>query len=231
MPQTAPPSVGIKLRRARIERSLSIEEAAWRTRIRPDTLRALELDRFEEVGHPAFVRTHINTYARFLGVDPADVVPQFESQHVGLPSPLEELERQVVESKKPPRAKWWIAAALSAAVLLGASIAGVLGGQEERPDVRVSPPAVTLPATIRVTLAVRAVEATRITVLVDGESVFDEDGAAGSTRTFRGSDTVEILAADGRTVELTYNGSSLGVVGERGTVYRARFGPKGRLAD
>ncbi len=224
MPQTAPPSVG-----------LSIEETAWKTRIRPDTLRALELDRFEEVGHPAFVKTHLNTYARFLGIDPHDVVTQFESQHDVLPTPLEELERQAVEAKHPPRAKWWIAAGLSAAVLIGASLAGLLGGQEERPAARVSalPTTTTAaaPLLIRVTLGIEAVEPTRISVIADGASAFDGDVVKGETKTFKAHDSIEVLAGDGGTIRLTFNGSSLGIVGEHGTVYRARFGPKGRIAD
>ncbi|MFN2613343.1 MAG: helix-turn-helix domain-containing protein [Actinomycetota bacterium] len=234
MPQAAPPSVGIKLRRARIERSLSIEETAWRTRIRPDTLRALELDRFDDVGHPSFVKRNLSSYARFLGMDPQEVVEQFESGHDDLPHAIQELERQVNESHHPPRAKWWIAAGVSAAVLIAGAIAGVLGGSDAKqgtvlPTAPAAPRVVT-PA-VRVTLGVEVLKATRMSILVDGASVFDGDVKPGDVQTFRGHDTVEILTADGGTVRVTSNGHATGDTGKSGSVYRARFGPSGRISE
>lgn len=224
--------MGVKLRRARIERSLSIEETAWRTRIRPDTLRALELDRFDEVGHPAFVKTHLSSYARFLGMDPAEVVDDFDALHDELPSSIEELERVVQESHKPPRAKWPIAAAISGVVLALGALAGVLGGQEERAGSAMPPPAPLAPQyqhVIRVTIAVQAVDTTTVSAIVDGKQLYEGPLAPGETKTFRAERTVELMAADAASVRLTVNGKDAGVAGDQGSAYRARFGPNGRI--
>ncbi|HEV2686077.1 MAG TPA: helix-turn-helix domain-containing protein, partial [Actinomycetota bacterium] len=92
MAPVAPPSIGPKLRKARIDRSLSIEETAWRTRIRPDLLRALEDERFDVIGQSSLVRSNLSSYARFLGMDAIAVVQEFTSlQPEPEPSSIEEL--------------------------------------------------------------------------------------------------------------------------------------------
>lgn len=233
--------IGTKLRDARVGRDLSIEESAWRTRIRPETLRALECEEFEILGHDAFVRSHLLSYARFLGIDPTDIVGEFERRAEPSPSPIEELNRQERDAKKPPRAKWWIAAAFSGALLAAAAVVGVLGGQGERPAASSSalpsaPPAVTSPspdglvppAEARVRLAVEVVSDTTMSVSADGAQVFEGTLEAGTTRTFRARRTLEVVVADAGAVRFTHNGDELGPPGEAGTVVRARDGPRGR---
>jgi cytoskeletal protein RodZ len=248
--RTASPTIGTKLRSARIDRSLSLEETAWRTRIRPELLRALELEDWASIGHHSFVRTHLSSYARFLGIDPQEVVAEFEAGSEPGPSSLEELDRQVKRSRKPPRAKWLIAAVASGAVLIGIAVAGYLGGQAERPAAEqplgVSAPVESLvpsdgpsqvpsdgpsqvPAALaRVQLHVEAVADTQVAILVDGEEIFEGVLAAGTARTFRARRMIEILAADAGSILLTHNGTEIGEAGDDGTAFRARFGPQGR---
>src|SRR5687767_4380107 len=120
--------------------------------MRPDLLRKLEGDDFDDIGHQAFVRSHLSSYARFLGIDPGEVVTEFEQQLDGpLPSAIEELDRRRRDAKKPPRPKWLVAAVLSGAILIAAAVLGVLGGQAERPmadlpgSVAAVPPALAAP--------------------------------------------------------------------------------------
>ena len=247
MAPVAPPSIGPKLRQARIDRSLSIEETAWRTRIRPDLLRALEDERFDVIGQQSLVRRNLSSYARFLGMDPAEVVEEFTSlQEEPEPSSIEELDRKNREAPKPKRPKWLIAALASGVALAVAAGVGALGGQTERPTAKTSsaPPRAAAPshtaaprvvgpvsaAQARVTLAVVALAPTRVSIQADGSKIFDGTLAAGESRTFRARSTIDIVAADGGTVRLTLNGVDLGLPGPSGTVFRARYGPKGKIA-
>jgi cytoskeleton protein RodZ len=242
----ASPSIGPKLRQARIDRSLSIEETAWRTRIRPDLLRALEEERFEVIGQQSLVRRNLSSYARFLGIDPVEVVEEFASRQAEPePSSIEELDRKEREAPKPKRPKWLIAAAVSGIALAVAAGVGALGGQTERPaaETRGGPtqlaapshPTVTRPAgpitaaQARVTLIVLAVAPTRVSVQADGVHLFDGTMIAGEQRTFRARSAIDIVAADGGTVRLTLNGITLGAPGPTGSVFRARYGPHGKL--
>lgn len=243
MPSAAPAGIGTKLRQARLDRSLSIEETAWRTRIRPDLLRALEDENFDTVGHQAFVRSHLRSYATFLGMDPGEVVDEFSAHHGAAPSVIEELERRTREERKPPRPKWLVAAIVSATALIGAAAVGWLGGQTERtgaapspaasiPDVLASASSVPVPpAEARVRLRVEALEDATVSVLADGQPLFEGALRAGTARTFNGRDVVEILLADAGAVRLTLNGTDLGTPGQPGAVYRQQYGPSGPIGD
>lgn len=242
MQRTASPTIGAKLRSARIDRSLSLEETAWRTRIRPDLLRALELEDWGSIGHQAFARTHLSSYARFLGIDPSEVLAEFEAGTEPEPSAIVELDRRVKRSRKPPRAKWLIAAIACGAVMIGTAVAGYLGGQEERPATEqplgMSAPVESLAqsegptsvpeALARVQLRVEALADTQIAILVDGEEVFEGVLPAGRARTFHARRMIEILAADAGSILLTHNGTEIGEAGDDGTAFRSRFGPQGR---
>ena len=246
MAPVAPPSIGPKLRKARIDRSLSIEETAWRTRIRPDLLRALEDERFDVIGQQSLVRSNLSSYARFLGMDAAEVVEEFTSrQGEPEPSSIEELDRKNREAPRPKRPKWLIAAIASGVALAVAAGVGALGGQTERPTATTSAPPKTAtashappshvvapvsPAQARVTLVVTAVARTLVSIQADGAQIFDGTLAAGESRTFRARSTIDIVAADGGTVRLTLNGAEIGPPGPSGTVFRARYGPKGKIA-
>jgi cytoskeleton protein RodZ len=240
VPSVASPSIGSKLRQARLDRALSIEETAWRTRIRPDLLRALEDEEFESIGHHGFVRSHLSSYARFLGIDAQELCDEFEStQPVAPASPIEELDRKAKVAPRQRRPKWLIAAILSGGALVAAAAVGVLGGQTERPSIHTSvlgteaarPTAkAAAPLTAmnaKVVLRIEALADTRVSVIADGRHVFDGLLNVGATKPFLALKTIDVVAADGGTVRITLNGTSLGVAGPSGAVFRARYGPHG----
>ena len=247
-PSKAPEQIGETLRVIRLEQRLSLEETAWRTRMRPGVLRALEEEQFDELGHHAYVRSHLASYARFLGADPSELVGRLDARRVEPePSSIEELDRQRREARKPPRGKWLIAAAISAAVVIAASVLGWFGGQAERPvassaDSQGSVPAGApvageeeqgpVPAAeARVRLRVEASGTTHVSIVADGRELFEGELAAGEARTFRARNELEIIVADGGAITLMLNGSELGAPGDDGAVARVRFGPDGRLDD
>jgi cytoskeletal protein RodZ len=58
---------GADLRDLRESRDIALEQAAEHTRIRITVLEALEQDRVEDLGDPAFAERHLMTYVRYLG--------------------------------------------------------------------------------------------------------------------------------------------------------------------
>ena len=65
-------SVGKKLQQSRLNKQLSIEEAARVTRIRPDKLLDLEEDNYSNFPSMSYAKGFLLLYARFLGVDVRD---------------------------------------------------------------------------------------------------------------------------------------------------------------
>jgi hypothetical protein len=223
---------------------VSIEEAAWRTRIRPEYLRALEDERFEDIGN-AFIRGHLSSYARFLCLDAntivRDYVGQFEHSE---PSPIERLNEQHKEAKRPPKPNWLIAAVIAAVLLIAASVLGVVRGPGPRTaptDQRNVLPALPAAAPSATAPAVVAANASPITFVVvterrawvhiesDGELVFEGTLPAGTTRTFIGREVLDVVIGNAGAVRVILNGRDLGAPGKAGEVFRGRFGPKGRL--
>lgn len=248
MPHATTADIGATLRAAREDLGISVEEAAWRTRIKPDYLRALEGERFEEIGHHAVARGHLHTYARYLGLE-ADALAQeyrrrFEHSQ---PSPIERLNEQVKESRRPPKPKWLIAALISSVVLVAASLTGIVRG----PGPRTTPAGnalATLPAsneatgqptadasavapvpTSPVTIVVVAQGRSWLRAMVDGTLVFEGIVAAGASKTFEGTEQIDIAIGNAGAMRLIVNGVDLGPAGGSGQVYRASFGPRGEI--
>ena len=244
VPDVATTGIGATLRSGREGMGISIEEAAWRTRIRPEFLRALEDERFEDIGH-AFIRGHLSSYARFLSLDAnaivQDYVTQFEHSE---PSPIERLNEQHKEAHRPPKPNWLIAAIVAASVLIAASVFGVMRGPGPRvaktTDARALPtlpakapaataPAVAPPAT-PITFVVVASKRSWVQIRSDGTLVFEGTLAAGASKTFTGRETMDVVIGNAGAVRLILNGRDLGAPGGNGEVFRGRFGPRGPLA-
>lgn len=229
---TAAPGIGVRLRQAREDKHLSIEETAWRTRVRPELLRALEREQFKALRGAGFVPGLLGSYARTVGLDPAEIVRDYERRYVPAgPTTVEHLERQA-RAKKPPRPKWLVASVVSAAILITAGILGIVGSQSSPTRTLTAvgprldgPAAASRHGAALVTVRVQAVEASHLSVLADGESVFESTLAPGEDRLFSASASIEVIVGDAGAVRLSVNGWDLGAPGARGTVYRASFGP------
>lgn len=70
---------GLLLRAAREQRGLSIADVAKKTRIADRWIIAIEEARLDELPAPVFAIGYIRSYARTVGLDPAEVVEHFRS--------------------------------------------------------------------------------------------------------------------------------------------------------
>lgn len=77
--------LGETLRRARIARGITIEDAERVTRIHRKYLIALEEENFGILPAPVYARGFLRSYASYLGLDPADLLPFFPVGHVDEP--------------------------------------------------------------------------------------------------------------------------------------------------
>jgi len=77
--------VGTRLREARAQRGLSLEDVAMATKVPKASLANLEIGRYDLLPAPVFIRGFIRSYARAVGLDPNPVVRAYENRT--LPAP------------------------------------------------------------------------------------------------------------------------------------------------
>ncbi|MBV8638133.1 MAG: helix-turn-helix domain-containing protein [Candidatus Eremiobacteraeota bacterium] len=70
-------ALGERFRAAREARGLSLSDVAEQIRIRSVYLGAIEDENWTAIGAPVYTRGFLRTYARFLGLDPEEVVGEF----------------------------------------------------------------------------------------------------------------------------------------------------------
>ncbi len=74
-----PAQPGSRLRRQRERRGLTLVQASSELHIDQRLLAALEEDDYAALGAPIFVKGHLRNYARLLGLDPAELVAEYEA--------------------------------------------------------------------------------------------------------------------------------------------------------
>ncbi|HTZ54012.1 MAG TPA: RodZ domain-containing protein [Candidatus Acidoferrum sp.] len=82
------PALGEQFRAAREARGLTLSDVAEHIRIRAVYLAAIEDETWASIGAPVYIRGFLRTYARFLGLDPEEVVAEFNGQASAPPAPV-----------------------------------------------------------------------------------------------------------------------------------------------
>lgn len=109
------PSLGQILQRARLARGITLEDAERVTRIPRKYLEALEQEHFSILPAPVYARGFLRSYAGYLGLDPAELLPFFPVGHVEEPK-LEPLPQ--VKQRKPWTMSGFVALAAVAILIL-----------------------------------------------------------------------------------------------------------------
>jgi hypothetical protein len=68
---------GARLRRNRLQRGIELDEIARVTKVNPTYLRFIEEDHFAGLPAPVYVRGFVTAYARCLGLDPTQILPEY----------------------------------------------------------------------------------------------------------------------------------------------------------
>lgn len=112
-------SPGKYLKAERELQKLSLEEAANFTKIREPLLKTIEEDGYELLPHSLYVKGFLMTYARYLGLDPKEVINRYQKylEDVGI---CQQKEISVLPAALPPKKKIraWLFLALIGAILL-----------------------------------------------------------------------------------------------------------------
>ena len=78
-------SLGRYLKRERESRNLSLREASKITKVKEPILKAIEEDQYASLPSPTYVKGFLLSYAKYIGLDPNDVLLRYESRLRGKP--------------------------------------------------------------------------------------------------------------------------------------------------
>jgi cytoskeletal protein RodZ len=128
-------NLGQALREARLERGIDLTEVERVTKIRVKFLRAMEEDSWGDLPPPAYARSFLQTYARYLGLDDEALVEQYREDIE--PAEEEPIPSGIIRSGtlQPPRSLRPIAFVVggvgaAAAIALIVAAIGSSGGSD-----------------------------------------------------------------------------------------------------
>jgi transcriptional regulator with XRE-family HTH domain len=222
-------SVGGLLRKEREAQEKTLEDVAKGTKMSLPVLQAIEEDRFSVLPAPVYVKGHVRTYARFLGLDEEEVVEKYmRFTQQNEPEELDEwdtVEIELQEQRKEMGRRWmWIAGA-AVVVVLAVIIIVKLATRPDSGDQNAGDaPLVTSPvseaAWVDTTMEVHglelmvvAKERVYVAVSVDGQPVSDLTLDAGERRRWEGVEEFSLFVGTGEALDLYLNGQYLGVAG------------------
>lgn len=206
--------IGPALRKARVARGVSIDEAARDTRIRAELLDALEEEEFDRLLGDVYVRGSLRSYATYLGLSPDKVVARYADQAE------EPIPRPTVHPLPPPadpgistrrRDNHRLIGMIATTALILAAAFGLLSTRNSTPE----------PAELRVQDATAPVVPTRgitVAVLASGpvDVIVRIDDALpeppihlrpGEGRSFEADGQITVRLSDGGSAQVTVNGT------------------------
>lgn len=132
-------SLGEELRKARMARNLTASQVAAATRMKVQTVEAIESESFARIAAPIYAKGFIKLYAEFVGLDPAPLLAEYSAHFVDAkaapPVRMDEepaLDRPPAPARPAPPAKD-VEARLSSAP------------RRREPEFTLEPPAATVP--------------------------------------------------------------------------------------
>jgi cytoskeletal protein RodZ len=113
-------SVGSGLRKIRLEKGITLEEAHKKTKIHIDVLKAIEDDTFVNL-KPVYIKGFLKIYCKFLGVNPADYIDGYREPQTPVIAKPEERQGVIPSAdflKKPLLLQKIIFVSVSAIILI-----------------------------------------------------------------------------------------------------------------
>ncbi len=225
-------SVGLKLKKAREKKHLSLEEISQKTKIHPKVLQSLEEDRAEDHLSRTYVRGFLKSYAQAVGLDGEAVVREY-SMHSARSSSLPALSMlDTFSFEEEKDMSPWVRRSIGLIFVIGAIFLGWLGvskirGNSEKffPSAEVQAVRykrsslhhpLHIPDNEPLKLKVRVTDNTWVAVRADGRLIYQGLLAKGREESWGGQRLLELSLSDGGGVLLELNHKQLGVPGEKG---------------
>jgi cytoskeletal protein RodZ len=222
-------SVGELLRLEREAQGKTIEDVARATKMSSATIAGLEADHFSILPAPVYVKGHLRTYARHLGLNETEVVDKYlrftQQQDSAELDEWDAVELELHEERQRSGRRWvWIAVVV-AAVVVALVIWYVATRRGDGSEAVTNAPAVvaepvretvagdTMIEWHKLELLAVARERTWLSVSIDGEPVADLTLERGEERRWEAEEFFRLDVGNGGGLALYLDGEYLGTAG------------------
>lgn len=231
-------SLGNYLKRERESRHISLREVSKNTKVKEHLLRAIEKDDHASLPSPTYVKGFLLAYAKYIGLDPNDVLLHFESS----------LRRKpITRSEAPPEKKFlwnvrylWIIGGIIGVGLITSYFIFLHPPKPSmepvpvKPEVKETPaPPTQISATTfppeeqPFSLQLRAVETTWVHIQIDGQPGYEMTLKPGESTSHQGLKQIQLLVGNAGGLDIIFKGGSLQKFGKSGEVVDLTFTPQG----
>ncbi|MDD4908659.1 MAG: helix-turn-helix domain-containing protein [Candidatus Omnitrophica bacterium] len=223
-------SCGERLRKARLEKGVSLEEAHKKTKIHLKILEAMEQDSTISM-NPVYLRGFLRIYCQFLGLDPQEFIKDIKKTPQDyLPKAKEAVIKSSLKLSLPrPDLKIIknVAIVLAAAALIVFSVRSCRNwnltrkaAKDKKTSVQevVKPPAKAQSAKAASSeprLNIHARENSWLKIKVDGKTVFEGILKKGQSGNWRGKDKIELNIGNAGGIDLDVNGKTISPLGKK----------------
>ncbi len=231
-------SLGRYLKRERESRKISLREVSKNTKVKEHLLKAIEEDQYAPLPSPTYVKGFLLSYAKYIGLDPNDVLLRFESGVKGEP---------VTRPETPPEKKilwnikylWGIGGAIGISLLASyflfvhtskppmESISVKPKVEEILPSPPQSAGKISTPEEQPFSLQLKAVEETWVRIQINGQPQHEMTLRRGETTSHQALKHIHLLVGNAGGLEIIFKGKSLERFGKSGEVVNLIFTPQG----
>lgn len=222
--QRSSAGLGQVLRKVRISRGVSLDEASRDTRIRAEFLGALEEEDYARLLGDVHVRGCLRSYATYLGIPPDRVIEVYGRRAadppVEDPSPGPGIDANVDAPRRRDNTRLLVMAAAAILVLAGAF--GVLSARDPAPVPADLPSEAPLEggARLPIDVTVLARQSVEVTVKIDDGPPRTYALEPGEGRAFEADLALRLRLSNGASAQVTVNGRDLGFPGKQGKPWR-----------
>ena len=218
--------LGERLRQAREEKGISLEQIKNSTKIRLCYLQALENGELRLIPGEVYIRGFLQNYAACVGLNSGEILEQYDQLRAAKDVPVPKAAELEAATPEPrPRFNWWQPALVGGAIVLLASLIYLGRSGESRPAPPIkrqeSPvaPAVNTPEPPRekgLHLVLNYTARCWVSVVCDGDTVFKDTVDAGKIQEWEAKESINCRFGNAGGVQATLNGKALGPMGITG---------------
>jgi cytoskeleton protein RodZ len=232
-------SLGKYLKKERENKKISLKEVAKNIKVREHFLRSVEEDRHDLLPSSTYVKGFLSAYARYLGLDPNEVILRYENLLKGEPVPRQEVpcEEKISWSTKY---LWGIGGVIIVGILVSYFLFFNLSKPPIEPvspkhEVKGTPRPTPLPQTAGkpsvpeekpITLRLKAVERTWASIQVDDQREREITLQAGEGVSYRAMKRIQLIVGNAGGLDITFNDKKLERFGKSGEVVTLTFTPQ-----